>query len=369
MVYLSEIWDKLGWNRVNPLHSYQIRASRTNISIKAEKWPGKYVGEVSIANGNMSPPFGVETTLSSMNAWATKGAQRARTLKPPIDWGVQIGEIREATQLMDNVDLQVAEIKRRSHSKVSAIRRLNQLTRGLGNVGLGITFGVLPLQRLLTQLPTMVADVENAMFKAKFNDGKTFHRHITLRDTERNVRYFLPGACWPAQFAEAWMYENSGTVHVILKEKIWFETDLVYNLPVDSGIDKHETLRQIIKGTRIDGSVLYELTPFSWLIDWFTSAGAIINNSMDHTLYRFKNPCIMHESQHTKHVNGKLTYWTGHTPWGGSDVKRTVHPKSTVKVTVKRRQGYNWGSIGLTLEPLSGYQASVLAFLAGKTRP
>jgi hypothetical protein len=298
-----------------------------------------------------------------MGAWATKGAQRARTLKPVLDFGIQVGELAESYQLVSGMDEVVDHVKRNTATKGQAIRQLNQMLKGFGGGGLYLLFGVAPLVEVATKLPTLTADLEKAIRRAFKHDGRKFHRHIKLKDTDTTGHFKGTNVCFPTLFAEAWMKENSGTWTISRKEKIWFETNLIYRIPPGSYEDKHKALRKKLLGVRLDGATLYELAPFSWMLDWFTSVGALLNNTMDHTYYRFEDPCIMHESRYHKTVKGTVRYY----PTGGSNVTTTVHPYGSVKVTVKRRQGYTWGEIGLTLEPLANYQLAVFAFLAARS--
>jgi hypothetical protein len=71
---------------------------------------------------------------------------------------------------------------------------------------------------------------------------------------------------------------------VILKRKIWFSGKYTYFLPTDMNnvLDRlvvYEALFNKLLGTRITPSVLYNLTPWTWLADWFANIGDIVSNA------------------------------------------------------------------------------------------
>jgi hypothetical protein len=370
----SYITDDLGRGKVNPLHSYQIRSFRKPVSISAELWPGKYEGEVSIANAHMTVGTAVESTLQDMNAWATKGAARARTLYPVIDEAVILGELTEAQQMLPSVDKYIQDIRddykfRDSVAKKRARRRflvkLSEITRITGNTGLWWLFGVLPTAAAFKDAIMVVHRLEGAVSKALALDGVKQHRHVMLLDRQWTTEsHDVSGLCWPEHVAQSWIISNGGQTRTEYSERIWFETDITYNLPKDEGHRSSKALRERLTGSQFDGRVLYELAPYSWLVDWFTSAGAVVSNAMDHTLYRLERPCIMHESIRTHHVYGRLEYFSR---FGGG--RKIARPYGKVVTTVKRRAPYIWGSVGLTFPELNGFQQAVLAFLVAGRAP
>jgi hypothetical protein len=63
-------------------------------------------------------------------------------------------------------------------------------------------------------------------------------------------------------------------------QKIYFTGNFVYSLGLSKGLlgklDSFEQLANKLLGTRITPAVLWELTPWSWLIDWFVDVQSAI---------------------------------------------------------------------------------------------
>jgi hypothetical protein len=67
-----------------------------------------------------------------------------------------------------------------------------------------------------------------------------------------------------------------------IKRNVWFKGSFIYQLEDGQGLlakaTAYEQLANKLLGTRFTLSTLYELTPWSWLLDWFTDVGDVISN-------------------------------------------------------------------------------------------
>jgi hypothetical protein len=67
------------------------------------------------------------------------------------------------------------------------------------------------------------------------------------------------------------------------RKSIWFSGAYSYYLnngdDVISRFERYEQLANKLLGTRVDYNLLYQLTPWSWLIDWFLDIGNIISST------------------------------------------------------------------------------------------
>lgn len=87
------------------------------------------------------------------------------------------------------------------------------------------------------------------------------------------------------------------------RSRAWFSGAFTYHVPEgDSFIDnmaRHDALANKVLGTRFTASLVWELTPWSWLIDWFWNFGTFVSNaesfSSDGLVMRYGY--VMHHSQ------------------------------------------------------------------------
>jgi hypothetical protein len=169
--------------------------------------------------------------------------------------------------------------------------------------------------------------------------------------------YFAPSG------ARSNLLSNNIKVYRQQATRIWYEGKfLVYRPEFDPGVPMHPQIRSAkqalsIYGAKIDPMVLYKITPWSWLIDWFSNTGSVLQELMDsltgeavskymylmrHTFDRYKYVCTQTHSLGNASLSGE-TYWQ-------QELKVRV-PAST--------------SFGFTLPVggLSGKQMAILAAL------
>jgi hypothetical protein len=113
-------------------------------------------------------------------------------------------------------------------------------------------------------------------------------------------------------------------------------------------------------GSALTPDLMWELTPWTWAIDWFSNAGDVLNNVTAFKLAGLvmRYGYIMEESIENR------TYEMPST--GYSSLTGTLPPSSYTKI-VKRRRDANPFGFGLTWEGLSPTQLAITAAL-GITR-
>jgi hypothetical protein len=105
---------------------------------------------------------------------------------------------------------------------------------------------------------------------------------------------------------------------------------------------------------------IWELTPWSWFVDWFTNTGDILSNVRAFLL----DGLVMQYGYMMKEVKvTRVISLDGGTTSSGSSVSCS----STIEHTVQQRREANPFGFGLTWDGLSPYQISILGAL-GLTR-
>jgi hypothetical protein len=109
-------------------------------------------------------------------------------------------------------------------------------------------------------------------------------------------------------------------------------------------------------GLTISPELLWELTPWSWAVDWFTNTGDVISNISDSQKYGL----VMPYGYMMEHSITKYTYEP--VGWKLKDNLGTVQPISFVKETKRRKTAHPFG-FGVTDSDLDSGQVAILSAL------
>lgn len=149
-------------------------------------------------------------------------------------------------------------------------------------------------------------------------------------------------------------------------DKYKFVGAFQYKLPVNDTVVGQllafEAKANHLLGLRVTPATLYELTAFSWLIDWFSNLGDIISNAsgyLDNGLV-LKYGYIMRHRILTYHFRHDRALIENDDKYGGN---LTVSPEFTWTHEFKDRQRAHPFGFGLKAGELSAYQLSILAAL------
>jgi len=252
--------------------------------------------------------------------------------------------------------------------------------RSLGNEYLNIEFGSLPFVRDLQQVYQLMKNVDKKMAQIVRDNGRGVRRKAVLSDTS-TVQLLRAGSV-AARFlfvfeqpALGSSFTPSTTTYQEFRtttEKVWFSAAYRYWIPDVTSWGWNTRARLALFGALPTPELLWEVMPWSWLIDWFSNVGDVVanvsTNAVDNLtfLYSF----IMRETK-VEHVGISITsiapkdqvynILTGdidHCPGYN-------HEFRSVEVThIKRRLGGgNPFGLGVQLPSLSGRQLAILAAL------
>lgn len=164
-----------------------------------------------------------------------------------------------------------------------------------GGEYLNVVFGWRPFLQDLVSAWQLSLVLEEELRKLVRENGKGIHRRTTLKDDTTNADLstvspypwpwepysFIggPGAGGPSGYGV-----GGSTVHRYVKrvkERVWFSGRYRYWIPdVQSIADRswHAFASVALYGLLPTPSLVWELLPFSWLLDWFVNFGDVISN-------------------------------------------------------------------------------------------
>lgn len=262
--------------------------------------------------------------------------------------------------------------------------------RGLGSEYLNVQFGWLPL---ISDIKKMIYALQNAstiLTQYEKDSGRNIRRRYTL--PSQRVTYFCnsAGGTVSAGNASRWeSYDHLGklilsggggpapvvdqsslVVSVSAQQDRWFSGAFTYYIPpsgtLKSDIDRWFSLSNKLLGTSITPEVLWNLAPWSWLIDWIAAIGNHISVyqrfETDELVLRYGY--LMVRDRVNVSSNYSMTY---RTPAGANAGKAQGY--SQVRVDQKRRVRSTPFGFGLTSSDFNARQWSILAALGMTKSP
>jgi hypothetical protein len=169
-----------------------------------------------------------------------------------------------------------------------AMKRQAQFYKELGPEYLNVEFGWAPF----------VADIRKAAWAIKHHNkvidqyirdsGKQVRRRFQLPNSVDTSVATVGGSTYPQPTAiPTTLYTNRGTLTktIVARKEQWFSGAFTYYLALGPSTTEkmmlHEQLANKLLGSRITPETLWQLTPWSWLADWFTNLGSVIHNLSD----------------------------------------------------------------------------------------
>lgn len=283
-----------------------------------------------------------------------------------------------------------------TRSQVNTVRSIGELIKdGLPNlIGLGMIrdgavkgtageylnyqFGIAPVVSDLRKLSAAVKDSHKILSQHRRDTGRWVRRSRVWEDPPENAVYTTtsPGIAWGARldspsggslnlasFLGSSGALRQGSVTSTLARSHKFVGQFSYMIPGTTGdvfdrFDSYLEQADHLLGLSFDAATLYDLLPFSWLLDWVVDFGTVFDNavalSSDHLVCKY----AYHMSHETVRHHGMVT---GMKDINGGDIPPVIF-KDTV-VERKSRDRANPYGFNVALSGLTSYQTSILAAL------
>lgn len=169
---------------------------------------------------------------------------------------------------------------------IQSWKRRTELLKGAGSEYLNYIFGWDPLVREVGEVRDAARHHRDIMKQYHEGEGRNTHRTFSYPSKRTEVRKDM-GTEFPSFPREQGFWNLNGPqpqrqVSWVSETKRWFEGCYTYALPssTDSwrrsmgyGSDADQLF-----GLTLTPSLLWELTPWSWAVDWFSNVGENINN-------------------------------------------------------------------------------------------
>lgn len=258
----------------------------------------------------------------------------------------------------------VSGLKKRS-------KAVRDASRDAAGEYLNVQFGWVPFLRDIVDVISTIRNASAIIKRYADGSGKVTRRRYTF-PVERSVTTLdmtQVGSYYgnPAVTYSTW-YASKGTLlrTVETVRERWVSAAFTYYLPdADSISGKFGNAFQIankLYGLQLTPDLVWKVMPWSWLVDWFTSAGSVVRNwsafSNNNLVLRYA------------YLMEKTTITTTYSLTGASliDGQSLNCSQSIVSCTKLRRRANPYG-FGIKETELSAFQWSILAALGINRRP
>ena len=228
--------------------------------------------------------------------------------------------------------------------------------RSLGGNYLNVEFGWKPFVSDLRKTAISLNRQADILEDLRRNSGKamrrqyTFPAEVTAVDTEDNI---FP---WPHLTAYHWT-QGKRVQSDIRSKRTWFAGEFRYYYPpvTASAVERIRSYARTILGMDLTPGTLWDISPWTWLADWFGNVGDVLANvsAINEDNLAMRYGYLMQEARHEiKTVHHNVVSWYG-------DLPSTI--TGTTVISHKTRIGASPYGFGTSLESLSPRQVAILA--------
>lgn len=234
-------------------------------------YDGKIFAQQYAGNNPQYPPAPLQ---SDMLGWGVKAWNRYKPTSRKGALAQAIVELRDFHGMIEAANL--AKIFRDRHKG---------FLHHAGNQYLNYQFGWVPFLSDVRDLIKNAHNLQKNIDQLARDNGKWIRRRGTIHRTISSSNTITSGSFYSQPSMVSYCYGGPETHMITHSEQVryWFSAKFRYYIePPSAGrlgqFMEAEHINRILYGTDISPSLLWELIPYSWLVDWFSSAGAAYAN-------------------------------------------------------------------------------------------
>jgi len=297
------------------------------------------------------------------------GAEAYNLLRPDLpdfSLATEIAELKDVFTLRE----QVREIRTHLKNRTSNGRSAKS---NAGRYYLAIQFGYLPLVRSAIGLIKSARRVSKLVDQLIRDEGKPVRRQRHLSqydiDTVSDVSTVTPNAyppnyIFPKHVTQCYVQGNvQRFVRTRVTSRTWASARFRYILPKGPnglGRDRYRLIARLLGGDLLTPDSLYQIMPWSWLIDYFVNLGDFVKSLTNGVVDRLYTDYFFLMREYTVDVNEEVSFLIRNNFTGTA--KRVYCSRRTTTRYKIRIKGSPFG-FGLTNESLNPHQQAILGAL------
>lgn len=350
-----------------PLQMAEIVTSYKSGSVQPGKYSLRYRGPLYPTWVTSGRPAVNLASSPELDKWGREAIAATIPTAPDASLMAMLVEMREGLPKLVGAQLATSQRKARSIGKAAGSEFLN------------VEFGYKPLANDIAKLANAVLDFNKNLEKHQEGAGKITRRGAKLEEERRlelvtmvePANILMPRMSASSKEAQFMFSTSSATVqlHKEFVRNVWFAGAYTYYLNAGDNfvgkMKRYSQLAEKLLGGNLNPEVVWQVTPWSWLVDWFSDTDVFMTNLTalrdDSNVLRYGYVmCETHETW-TKRVSGiNPTPTTSGLP---------EYLTSTWKRTTKQRHQATPYGFGLDLNSFSNRRWSVLGALGMTKSP
>lgn len=212
-------------------------------------------------------------TLGDVSSYGPEAYAKFMPLKPKVDLGQFLAEFREIPRMIK----QSAEFYLKGW-KFRGGGTYRKRSKRLANEWLNSQFGWVPFLSTIVDTYKATKTLSNTLARLRKYNGQWEKRGGSVKEI-KNRRLFYESGAYIAPTLSSAFGQPRLRVYEVTEQDVWFTAKYKYYLPQLEEMKYPPGVIAQIYGLRITPSLLWELTPWSWLADWFTNVGDLLEAS------------------------------------------------------------------------------------------
>jgi len=300
--------------------------------------------------------------VKNPEAYADEAWNRTRPAKPIFNAALNLLELKDIPGQLEDATLGVLRAISKKFRNSRRFRYRGTELNRTAEWHLAVQFGWLPILGAIQDFHKAQDKEQKALAQVLRDAGRPVKREAVLfHDSTSDEVYQGPGATNMYPVLTTGSYADYGECwdRVEVEEKVWAEGQFVYFLPPGpQTVEYKKALLRRLYGWRPTPSVIYNLMPWSFLLDYFTNLGEIAKVASAGVEDRLYANYFYVMSERVSHSRRQCWAWLN-TEGGAEKVETTVHEYGISK---RRVQGHQFG-LKLKQSELSASQVGILGAL------
>lgn len=344
-------WIKEGWTCINSGKYTDVTRGAWRYFGDSWAYPGRDASLSS--NRGLYWPALPTGGINMFSAGATAISRCAPTV-PASDTLVALAEIvREGLPRVGTLSLSAAL------QNAGSRKGLRLTPKAVSDEYLNYQFGWKPFLNDLRKLSKAIYESEDLISQLQRNSGKITRRSYTFPDVTYSSTSGTTAKPYPSPYSTlvsstTRMMDESSSIETWFNGAFTYHADLRGSTSWERVEDAAKTAR-LLYGIKLSPDVVWNLMPWSWVIDWQTNIGDVLTN-----VGLFSNDgLVMHYGYVMQHLKAERHYYMKPTWYGG------FSPYLSSRLITEKKQRVRaspWG-FGLELGDLSLRQMSILTAL------
>lgn len=225
---------------------------------------------------------------SEASAYYATGYAKARPGQAQASMGQFLAELRDLPQVplrgsLKGYNRLVHKYGGNPHSLPNVLKAQLGAFRGLGSEYLNLVFGWEPFVRDLRQMYNLYKTMDKQLAQLVRDNGRSIRRRATVKSDSSSdsaqgtypypfyYAYGAPPSLW---------FKGTSTVVASVRthERVWFSGNFRYYIPDIGSSAWTRRAKMALFGANPSPELLWEILPWSWLIDWFSNVGDVMSN-------------------------------------------------------------------------------------------